>query len=316
MTKRLAVLVHHQSSLGLSLFLPAIFELANREVGALEYLVELVDGKGSRLLRRNGAEVRLSTTGGQYDVVFIPPIDQFLGQFESEPAESRFLCDQVAGGAVVAASCLGSLVVAAAGLLDGQVAFVHPYWLDFCCKMFPSVLWSVKNEICESGSVITSGGLVSQIDVAFYLISKLTGPSVSENVTRCFGPRKTQDEQASNLPKILRRLESWVEVHLAEDLKLPDLANFLGVGIRQLNRLTRDSWGMSPGKWLASKRIHQAKVLLSESKWSLTQVREMVGIEDPSRFRILFKAATGQTPAFWRKSNLIKSSPARTKEPK
>jgi AraC-like DNA-binding protein len=59
--------------------------------------------------------------------------------------------------------------------------------------------------------------------------------------------------------------------------------------------------GKSPTQWIDELIVLEAKVLLYQSRLTISEVSYELGIEDPSYFGRMFKKYTGQTPTDFRK---------------
>jgi AraC-like DNA-binding protein len=57
---------------------------------------------------------------------------------------------------------------------------------------------------------------------------------------------------------------------------------------------------MRPNKYIQSKRIERAQLLLLSTNNSLKQIAEKVGLENVSYFTRIFKSHTGKTPGAFR----------------
>jgi AraC family transcriptional regulator len=59
---------------------------------------------------------------------------------------------------------------------------------------------------------------------------------------------------------------------------------------------------MPPYRYLTSRRIDRAKVLLAERKLSVTEIGLDVGFSETSSFTSAFRKLTGETPTEYRRS--------------
>jgi transcriptional regulator GlxA family with amidase domain len=75
--------------------------------------------------------------------------------------------------------CTGSLLLAAAGLLEGKRATGHWAWLD-PLKEFGAE--AVGGRYVEDGKVITAAGVSAGIDMALYLVGREVGPDVAQAI--------------------------------------------------------------------------------------------------------------------------------------
>jgi len=74
--------------------------------------------------------------------------------------------------------CTGSILLGAAGLLNGKKATTHPTSFEEL-KQYCNV---VDRRIVDEGDVITARGVTSAIDLGLYLCEKLAGRDVKERI--------------------------------------------------------------------------------------------------------------------------------------
>src|SRR5581483_4527871 len=79
----------------------------------------------------------------------------------------------------VTSVCSGSLILGAAGLLNGRRAACHWAWRDMLTA-FGAIPDSSR--VVRDGDVITGGGVTAGVDFALTLISELRGPDVAQCV--------------------------------------------------------------------------------------------------------------------------------------
>src|SRR5882757_57947 len=75
--------------------------------------------------------------------------------------------------------CTGSLLLAAAGLLDGAPATTHWLARDALAELGAE---PVADRIVEHGKIVTAAGVSSGIDMALHLVQKINGPEVAQAV--------------------------------------------------------------------------------------------------------------------------------------
>jgi PAS domain S-box-containing protein len=97
------------------------------------------------------------------------------------------------------------------------------------------------------------------------------------------------------------RLQRVVEERLGEaDFSIEAIARQIGLSIRQLQRLTREELGQSPGGLVNEIRLEKAKNLLRDAKHlNIAEIAAAVGLS-PHYFNRLFRGMTGQTPLEFR----------------
>ena len=87
-------------------------------------------------------------------------------------------------GAVVASVCTGSLVLAAAGLLDGKPATTHWQSLELLPTLGADIDVRPDDRFVDNGEVITAAGVSAGIDMALHLVARLHSPERAREVRR------------------------------------------------------------------------------------------------------------------------------------
>ncbi|WEL57540.1 AraC family transcriptional regulator [Pseudomonas kermanshahensis] len=98
----------------------------------------------------------------------------------------------------------------------------------------------------------------------------------------------------------VRKLHTFVQQQLAEDISLDDMADATGLSRRQFSRAFSAQMGETPFRWLNRLRIERAMVMLKESDVALYRIADECGFSDQSHFSKAFKQTVGVTPAVWR----------------
>ena len=75
--------------------------------------------------------------------------------------------------------CTGSLLLAAAGILDGLEATTHWLVMDVLRELGAT---PVERRVVEQGKVITAAGVSSGIDMALTLVDRITGPEIAQAI--------------------------------------------------------------------------------------------------------------------------------------
>lgn len=80
---------------------------------------------------------------------------------------------------VVGSVCTGSIILAAAGLLDGRAATTHWTFLDFLGKLGAR---PTRKRWVEDGKFITAAGVSAGIDMALALAARLAGETAARTI--------------------------------------------------------------------------------------------------------------------------------------
>ena len=90
----------------------------------------------------------------------------------------------IADSGVVASVCTGSLVLAAAGLLDGRPATTHWGSLEALPTLGRDIEVRPDDRFVDTGDVITAAGVSAGIDMALHLVARLHSPERARKVRR------------------------------------------------------------------------------------------------------------------------------------
>jgi transcriptional regulator GlxA family with amidase domain len=87
-----------------------------------------------------------------------------------------------ARGALVAAVCTGTMIVEAAGVLEGRAAVTHAGAIGELRERGVDVRADAR--VVDAGDVITCGGVTSGLDLALHLVDRLCGADTAAAVAR------------------------------------------------------------------------------------------------------------------------------------
>jgi transcriptional regulator GlxA family with amidase domain len=226
--------------------------------------------------------------------------------------QTQWLRERFAAGAMVCSVCTGSLVLAEAGLLDGEVATSHWSVGHLFRDCYPSVRFHPERILCPAGPghrIITSGGASSWGDLALYLIARLCGEPEALRTAKLFllGDRSEGQLPFSVMTRprqhedaVIGRTQAWIAHHYAAANPVARMVQQSGLPERTFKRRFRNATGYSPVDYVQALRIEEGKHLLETTDLGTDHVAQQVGYEDPAFFRRLFKRRTGTTPACYR----------------
>ncbi|MFB6296185.1 MAG: DJ-1/PfpI family protein [Halobacteriales archaeon] len=119
---------------------------------------------------------RVNPDLGAYDVVFVPG-GYATRELRHDEAFLAWL-EPAADAEYLASVCTGSLLLGAAGLLDGRQATTHPQAYDLLAE-YAEV---VEDRVVRDGDVITGRGVSSSLDLGLYLVEELAGAGAREAI--------------------------------------------------------------------------------------------------------------------------------------
>ncbi|KAF1684755.1 AraC family transcriptional regulator [Pseudoxanthomonas broegbernensis] len=244
------------------------------------------------------------------DIVVVP---SWHGAEEpAPPALCRALRRAHARGARLVGLCLGSFVLADAGLLDGRPATTHWAAMEAFARRHPRVSLQPDVLYVDDGDVLTSAGTAAGIDCCLHLVRQWHGAAVAGRIARgmVVAPHR-QGGQAQYIEQPLpadagdARLDAvlaWALAHLDTPLDVDALATRALMSRRTFTRRFRQATGSSPLQWLAHQRLVRAQRLLEETGAPLERVAAQAGFGSAASLRLRFSAALGVSPSAWRRS--------------
>ncbi|KAF8587522.1 class I glutamine amidotransferase-like protein [Ramaria rubella] len=125
-------------------------------------------------------------SGVQYDIIWVPagPFpDLVTGKDRTPLEEIEFVKQQAPGAKYIMSVCGGSLILAAAGLLDGKRATTNKmFYRNIVAAASKSVKWVPKARWVIDGNIWTSSGVTAGSDMAIAFVEHLTGPKLARQV--------------------------------------------------------------------------------------------------------------------------------------
>lgn len=203
------------------------------------------------------------------------------------------------GGAHIAASCIGSFLLAETGLLDGHEATTTWWLAPLFRQRYPDVLLDESRMLVPSGRLVTTGAAMGHLDLALWLIRK-TSPDLAEVVSRYL----LADIRSSQAPYIIPnhlaqadplivRFERWAREHLKAGFSLQEAANALAVSARTLQRRCQTVLGKSPLAYFQDLRVERARSLV-QGGVDLEEIAAEVGYADGATLRSLLRQRLGR----------------------
>lgn len=98
----------------------------------------------------------------------------------------------------------------------------------------------------------------------------------------------------------VRRVIRYMQMNLAQELKIDDLARTAMFSKFHFTRLFQEVTGTSPGRFLSALRIQEAKSLLVNSGMSVADISCQVGYSSVGTFSSRFKTCVGLSPSAYR----------------
>jgi Transcriptional regulator containing an amidase domain and an AraC-type DNA-binding HTH domain len=202
--------------------------------------------------------------------------------------------------------CTGSWALAKAGLLDGFDCSVHWEFLAAMQEAFPRVNLSSSVFTLDRDRFTCSGG-TAPMDMMLHLISRDHGHELSAAISEMFVYERIRNEQdhqrvplkhmlGTHQPK-LQEVVALMEANLEEPIDLDDLAKFVDLSRRQLERLFQKYLHASPSKYYLKLRLIRARQLLKQTPISIVELSVVCGFVSTPHFSKCYREYFGIPPS-------------------
>lgn len=288
----------------MGLAVTSAFHLSNRYAGERVYDVQL--------LSESGGPVR-SALGADVATMPLPEPDAFdtilVASGIDIPVPSPGLVSYLRKAAQsvrrLAGLCLGTFILAEAGLLNGRRATTHWHFAPQFRERYPECRLDIDKIYIADGNIWTSAGMSAGIDLAVGMVERDLGRDLAQRVARGLvmeHRRAGGQAQHSALLAVDARTDriQGVLAHARQNLSMPltteDLAAFTCLSPRQFTRLFRAETGLSPAKAIETLRVEAAKLMLEQSRLPIEAIAVEVGLGNRERMRRSFLRIHGEVP--------------------
>lgn len=204
-----------------------------------------------------------------------------------------------AGGAGMAGACIGTFLLAEAGLLDGRDATTTWSLAPLFRQRYPQVRLDDSRMLIASDGVVTAGAMMGHIDLALWLVRQAS-PQMAALVARfmLIDRRSSQaryiiPDHLAHADPLIERFERWARANLASGFSLQEAAGALAVSTRTLQRRTEAVLGKSPLAFFQDMRVERAQHLVSIGQ-DLDRIASEVGYADTATLRTLLRRRLGR----------------------
>jgi transcriptional regulator GlxA family with amidase domain len=285
------------------------------KLDAATFEVQVIGLTSRSIKAAGGIELVTKRPRGAFDLLIVPGLEvsqrtQWTAKLARLQPELAYIRKSFARGTPIASVCVGTFLLAEAGLLDDRHATTAWLMAKDLSQRYPSIRISSDAILLEDGAITTTGALSSTFDLALHLIKRMLGADVASATARIALLPRQRASQAPYVdmqlvdqahPSFSAHVAQWLEQRLKEPYDLPRLAQAFHISPRTLLRRVKAETGHSPLTLLQQARISLAKKLLSTTRRSIPQVVESVGYADLATFTRLFVREVGETPARYRK---------------
>ncbi len=203
-------------------------------------------------------------------------------------------------GALTATACVGTFVLAEAGLLDGEESTTTWWLAPLFRQRYPLVRLDESRIVVQSNAFVTAGAALSHLDLALALIRRASPELASLTAkylvvdARTSQAAYTISDHLAHSDPLVRQFERWARGRLAEGFSLDQAAAALATSKRTLARRMQSVLGKTPLAYFQDLRIERAVHLLKTSHASVDQIAAAVGYAEGVTLRTLLRRRLGR----------------------
>ena len=209
---------------------------------------------------------------------------------------------------VLGGVCTGAYILARAGVLEGYRCTLH--WENISSineqTEFPKTYFSSELFVIDRDRCTCSGG-IAPLDMMLNIISRQMGQELAEGVSEEFvheRMRGVRDMQRIPLrahlgtghPRLLTAV-TLMEANIEEPLTLDELAGYVKVSRRQLERLFRKYLDRAPTRYYLELRLKRAREFLLQTDLSIIDIALACGFASSPHFSKCYHDYFGRPPS-------------------
>jgi transcriptional regulator GlxA family with amidase domain len=293
-----------------------VLSAANRLSGKKVYSIEIVTNAKDLTVEGEGgvlsflAQGRLQDVKGKIDSALL--VCGVATRLARDPALSAWLKNVSPAIRRLGAVCVGSFLLAEAGLLNGKRATTHWKFGRELAKRYPKVRVETEPIWVKDGNIYTSAGNSAGIDLALAWVEEDCGGAIAQALARelvLFLRRHGDQEQLSvslasqaSEMRSIQELQIWMADNLHQELSVQALAERAAMSVRNFERVFTREVGSAPSRYVAQLRVEAARRHLAQTEKSIDQIAASCGFGSADLMRRAFVRTLGVTPTRYRKS--------------
>ena len=205
--------------------------------------------------------------------------------------------------------CSGALALAHFGLLDGKQATTHWSACEELATQYPRVQVDADALYVQDGHLWTSAGVTTGIDMCLAMVTSDLGEAASNAIARrlvLYAKRPGYQSQFSqvltaqtNAASQFSGLVDWMREHLAEPLRVAQLASRAAMSERNFHRNFTQCMSETPAHFVESLRLEKARLLLA-AMVPIKSVAAATGYNSGGQLSKAFERRIGIPPSLYR----------------
>ena len=222
-----------------------------------------------------------------------------------DPQLERWLRLIARRNAILGAAELGAYVLAHAGLLSGYEMTIHWHCRNAFKERYSDANLRDQLFVIDRNRMTCAGGVAS-LDMMLAEIRSRFGHALADEVAEqvvYLAPRDTSEPQRnaqengqSAVATVLKQAIKVMETNIERTVRIPDVAQSLGLSQRKLERLFNKHFECSAVAFYRRVRLQRARVLLTHTDMSVLDISIACGFASSSYFSKSYAEEFGMRP--------------------
>ena len=297
----------------LQVFAEANFFFTRWNKPELCYDIEVVSMDAAPVYEEYGLTIRTnekySDLQGEIDTLIFQAVDEKEVCLQNEHFV-RWVADMSTRVRRMASICVGTFILAEAGVLNGRRATTH--WAasqDFQAR-YPDVELDPDPIYVKDGNIYSSAGSTSGFDLALAMVEEDLGNKMALHVAQgliLYLKRPGSQSQfsahvTSGLAETepMRDVQMFVLENLDSDLSIQALSDRAGMSPRNFSRVFQKEFGIPPGRYVELCRLEHARNVLEQTDKPISQIATRCGYRTVDGLRLAFRTHLATSPKEYR----------------
>ncbi len=280
--------------------------LANMVLGYTAYEYITIGAQAEPILSSDGIRVLPDRVIGEtlaFDSVFVIGPNPIPSRGYGEI--TRWLRQQAVQGVTLGGIDTGSYYLAKAGLLNGYRCTIHWEDRETLIEEFPKLIVSTRLFEIDRDRYTCSGG-VSPLDLMTFVLRRPPGSrELAQQVSDLLvSQQRSPDENQAlpiryryaNMPEMLLEALEMMENNVEEPLTPAEIADYLKISRRQLERQFQTYVNTSPSRKYLEIRLARARLSVQRTNRRIDDIAQSCGFSSSAHFISSYREAYGNTP--------------------
>lgn len=203
-------------------------------------------------------------------------------------------------GVMLCSICSGAFALAQSGILNGLRCTTHWKRTKQLQELFPLAKVEENILFTEDDGVYTSAGVAAGIDLALYILEKISDSYTAHKVARelvVYTRRSGNEQQFNELYSFrnhihagIQNVQDWLHENLHKKTSIRDLATIAHMSERNFTRTFKKETSVTVNKYITTLRLQRIQQLLNNPDISNKEIARLCGLKSERQLARLIAA--------------------------